>query len=238
MELLEDVYVNELIDAFDAPEAEHAAPSTELSGAHRKHRSACVRQSTSSSAQELCTEQHTTLTTLYPAFDTSRTLETPPGAPVRAARASAVAHEQQKTMRSQEFNVPLCSQLSRGETLMTDSELQRERQQMEREMRVYQARFDHVAKALAGGTSHQIQARKQREEEQSERRAKRVEAVETRLLHQLECLGGREQRRTRVWHRRQHRASRSSSPGTAESHKEHEESTAKESKKLELRWES
>uniref|UniRef100_M4BAF7 Uncharacterized protein n=1 Tax=Hyaloperonospora arabidopsidis (strain Emoy2) TaxID=559515 RepID=M4BAF7_HYAAE len=235
MELLEDVYVNELIDAFDAPEAEYAAPSTELSGTHRQHRNACVRHSTPSSAQELCTEQQTTLTTLSPAFDYSCTLETPPGAPVRAARASSEAHQQQETMRSQEFNVPLSSQMSRGETSMTDTELQRERQQIEREMRMYQARFDHVVKALAGGTSHQIQARKQRGEEQSERREKRVEAVETRLLHQLECLEGREQRRTRVYHKRQYRASRSSSPGTAKSHKEHEESIAKESEKLELR---
>ncbi|KAI9994854.1 hypothetical protein PInf_011692 [Phytophthora infestans] len=84
-------------------------------------------------------------------------------------------------------------------------------QQIERDMRVYQERFDHVAKALAGETPHQIEERKKREVERQERQEKRYEAMETRLQHQIERFEEREERRARV-QARHHRASRSPSP--------------------------
>ncbi|EEY68420.1 uncharacterized protein PITG_04876 [Phytophthora infestans T30-4] len=91
---------------------------------------------------------------------------------------------------------------------MSEEELLRKQQQIERDMRVYQERFDHVAKALAGETPHQIEERKKREAERQERQEKRYEAMETRLQHQIERFEEREERRARV-QARHHRASRS-----------------------------
>lgn len=97
------------------------------------------------------------------------------------------------------------------EELMSEEELQRKRQQIEREMRMYQERFDHVAQVLAGETPHQIQGRKKREEERVQRQERRYEAMETRLQHHVERLEEREERRARI-QARHHRTSRSPSP--------------------------
>lgn len=97
------------------------------------------------------------------------------------------------------------------EELMSEEELLRKRQQIEREMRMYQERFDHVAQVLAGETPHQIQGRKKREEERVQRQERRYEAMETRLQHHVERLEEREERRARI-QARHHRTSRSPSP--------------------------
>ncbi|CAI5742250.1 unnamed protein product [Hyaloperonospora brassicae] len=232
MELLEDVYVDELIDAFDAPEVKPAAPTGLSDESHRQHRRAPFRQRTQS-ALELRTTRPNPLPSLYPVFGESRALKTLPDAAVGAATVPCEPHQPREATSLLERQVPLSRQTFCDSQVVTDGALQRARQQIEREMRMYKARLDHVAKALAGETAHQIRARKQREEEQLARRGKRCEAVETRLLHQLNRLEERKQRRTRTCLTGRHRVSRSLSPGTVcTSRAEHGESGAKETERL------
>jgi hypothetical protein len=190
MELPEEVYEEELIDAFDAPQMEAPAPSASSLYEHSN-----LGQSTRPRVQAV-------RTTLYPTFDAA-----PPAreAPAVAALAALKLPEP--------HSVPPTSQAHRQDELMSGQELQRRRQQIEHEMRVYQERFDHVAQALAGDTPHQLEERKKREEERLERQEKRHEATATRLEHQVERLEEREERRARIL-ARHHRASRSPSPGS------------------------
>ncbi|KAG7381942.1 hypothetical protein PHYPSEUDO_005469 [Phytophthora pseudosyringae] len=193
MGLPEDVYEDELIDAFDAPDPEPEAPApTKAPATSPQRNSANLGQPTRPKVQEFHAK-----TTLYPAFDDAE-------ASVAPAMPSPAVTSRKEV---QQQDVPV----GREQEFMSDQELQRSQQQIEREVRVYQERFDRVAQALAGETPHQIQERKKREEERLERQEKRHEAVETRVQHQIERLEEREERRARI-QARHHRASRSPSP--------------------------
>ncbi|KAL4095226.1 hypothetical protein PRIC1_008603 [Phytophthora ramorum] len=199
MELPEDVYEDELIDAFDAPQVEGLAPTkTPSSSPHRTSLSS--ERPMRPSVQEFQT------TGLYPTFDEA------PKVSEAAATESRTKHNRQddklEVKGVQQYVAP---SPVHGEEWMSAEELQRQRQQIEGQMKVYQKRFDHVAQALAGETPHQIEERKKREEERLERQEKRYEAVETRLQHQIERREDREERRARI-QARHHRASRSPSP--------------------------
>ncbi|ETP36648.1 hypothetical protein F442_15505 [Phytophthora nicotianae P10297] len=196
MELPEDAYEDELIDAFDAPESEAPTP-TKPPATSPPFNSVNIGQPIRPKVQE----------SLYPTFnDTLKESEAPI---VQPSKANSVGI---KEIQQHSVPPPLV-QVYREEELMSEEELQRKQQQIERDMRVYQKRFDHVAKALAGETAHQIQERKKREVERLERQEKRHEAMETRLQHQIERLEEREERRARI-QARHHRTSRSPSPSS------------------------
>ncbi|RMX67217.1 hypothetical protein DD238_001129 [Peronospora effusa] len=199
MEFSEDIDENELIDAFDAQEAE-APSSTESTNPSTLHRDASFRQSTRSNVQE--SQRKTRIPTLYPTFDSSG-----PKIPVVGTMTPKQQHQMSLTNAQTIDPAPT----HRKEESMTDVELQRKRQEIEREMSVYQERFDYIAHALAGETPHQIQKRKKREEERVERQEKRHEVVEMRLQHRLERLEEREERRARL-QARHDQARRSPSP--------------------------
>ncbi|CAI5735434.1 unnamed protein product [Peronospora destructor] len=205
MELLEGIDENELIDAFDTPEPE-APASTKSTNPSPHHRNASLRQPTRSNVQEVQTE--TKIQTLYPTFDASG-----PGIPVVGTMTLSKPKQQHQMSLTDvhTLDAPLSAPADRKKELMTEVELQRKRQQIEREMSVYEERFDYMAHALAGETRHQIQKRKKREEERLVRQEKRHEVVETRLQHRLERLEEREERRARR-QARHDQASRSPSP--------------------------
>lgn len=210
MELPEEDYEDELIDAFDASEPGVLA-STELPNPSPQHRNANLGQARSN-VQKFHTKT-TNIPALYPTFeDTPKTPEAPV---VTAMTLSKLTHQHEKMNMAevqQHDALPPAQEYSE-EQLMSEVELQRRRQQIEREMRVYQEQFDHVAQALAGETPHQIQERKKREEERLGRQEKRYEEMETRLQHQIERLEEREERRARI-QARHHRGSRSPSPSS------------------------
>ncbi|KAE8883439.1 hypothetical protein PF005_g111 [Phytophthora fragariae] len=205
MELLEDAYEDELIDAFDAPEPEALAPTKRPSPSPLPT-GQNLGQPTRPRVQEFQAK-----TTLYPTFDdTDKTLPAPPV--VETAPSETVEQlDSSETTGALHDEPPLPAEVYHEDDLMSTEELQRRRLKVEREMQVYQERFDRVAQALAGETPHQIEERRKREEERLERQEKRHEAVETRLQHQIERLEEREERRARI-QARHHRASRSPSP--------------------------
>ncbi|KAG6618307.1 Glutamine--fructose-6-phosphate aminotransferase [Phytophthora cinnamomi] len=213
MEFLEDVYEDELIDAFDAPKPEAPSP-TKGPATSPLSSSRNPGQPTRTSAQEF--QSKTVLkTALYPTFDD--TVRAPPAPGVVTEPPSKPAQQ----LHTREMGVegvlqleqPLHAQVYREDELMSTEELRRRRHEIEHEMQGYQERFDRVAQALAGETPHQIEGRKKREEERLERQEKRHEAMETRLQHQIERLEEREERRARI-QARHHRASRSPSPNS------------------------
>ncbi|EGZ05106.1 hypothetical protein PHYSODRAFT_342699 [Phytophthora sojae] len=207
MELLEDEYEDELIDAFDAPEPQVLTPSKRPAPAPlpTRHNPGQPRRP---NVQEFQNK-----TALYPTFDD----KTPaPAVPEMVPSRTAQQYDTSKTMEAEhvlQYEPPPPAQMYQDDEFMSTEELQRRRQKIEREMKVYQERFDRVAQALAGETPHQIEERRKREEERLERQEKRHEAMETRLQHQIERLEEREERRARI-QARHHRASRSSSPSS------------------------
>ncbi|KAF1793219.1 hypothetical protein GQ600_14901 [Phytophthora cactorum] len=202
MELPEDVYEDELIDAFDAPEPD-ALASTKPPTPSPQLKSLNLGQPMRPKVQEF---------RMYPTFDD--TAKTPEASIVQSSKVTQQHDKVSINEVQQQDASPSLAQVYREEELMLEEELQRKQQQIEREMCMYKERFDHVAQALAGETPHQIEERKKREVERLERQGKRYEAVETRLQHQIERLEEREERRARI-QARHHRASRSPSPSSA-----------------------
>ena len=87
----------------------------------------------------------------------------------------------------------------------TDEEMERQRLQLEAEVRRFAQQADYLALALAGDTPHQIEMRRHREQERKARDERRIAAVEARL----ESMVAREhQREARFDERRQRHAER------------------------------
>ncbi|KAL3660093.1 hypothetical protein V7S43_015014 [Phytophthora oleae] len=196
MELSEDVYEDELIDAFDAPESEVLAPLKAPTASPP-----CKSLLPTRPVPEFPPKKN--IPGLYPTFEDTSAATVARGVPL-----TTVTQRENVKRNEQREDVPV--KVYDREELMSEEELQRKQQQIEHEMRVYQERFDHVAQALAGETPHQIQERKRHEEERLQRQEKRYEAMETRLQHQVKRLEEREERRARI-QARHHRASRSPS---------------------------
>ncbi|CEG49538.1 uncharacterized protein PHALS_07296 [Plasmopara halstedii] len=101
--------------------------------------------------------------------------------------------------------------------LMTEEEMQRNRERIDRDVRTYQQRFDHVAQALARETPHQLQERRMRKEERLKKQEQRYEDMRRRLQRDVDRLEEREKRQARIM--RRHHVSRSTSPsGDNEGH--------------------
>lgn len=144
MELLEDEYEDELIDAFDAPEPQVLTPSKRPAPAPlpTRHNPGQPRRP---NVQEFQNK-----TALYPTFDD----KTPaPAVPEMVPSRTAQQYDTSKTMEAEhvlQYEPPPPAQMYQDDEFMSTEELQRRRQKIEREMKVYQERFDRVAQALAG----------------------------------------------------------------------------------------
>ncbi|POM59225.1 hypothetical protein PHPALM_32078 [Phytophthora palmivora] len=124
MELPEEVYEDELIDAFDAPEPEGPAPTKPLITS--------PQQKSANHGQPMRPKFHQTtdIPVLYPTFDDAVNVpEAPP--PSKMPQQ----HEQIKTKELQQVGAPV--QVYRDGEMMSEEELERNRRRIEREMCVY-----------------------------------------------------------------------------------------------------
>ncbi|CAH0473977.1 unnamed protein product [Peronospora belbahrii] len=192
MNLSEDVDENELIDAFDALEPNVPVSTKSSFNTSTQQKNAFDRQPTRSNGQEC--HMKTKIPVVYPTFNDSNQ-EVPV---VTASTSSQPKQHQMIHLKEQKCDTSLPAQRQREEQVMTELDLERKRQRVEREMRIYQERFDYIAQALAGKTPHQIQERKKREEERLQRQERRHEVVKTRLQHQLKDVKEKEEHRARL----------------------------------------